>query len=432
MTNLGWPARGFECRNVAFGLLGVLTGFVVSTCVSAPSVDTQSAALQLGKTFSGDNGALGGAASFVAARDAGAPNDAPLIVAYQDPQLSARVLACTALAYDDGPNQTLDRPAFVRAASGLAAIGDQLAVLQDDAQFLGLWHPSGSVTSLPLPPGPGDRRRFEERFHNRHLKFDLEAALSLADGEQEVLVGFGSGSIPERQRILLVLGRHKSEQGSGTGVARHESEQGRGTGVALLDGAALYSELARAAADLGATLNLEGAAVQGGRLLLAHRGSGARHSAADSAVFTVDASEFLAWLRGSAAVPSVSKLQRYDLGVEQGVPYGFSGLGEYDERAVLFTASAEDTASPLDDGAVLGSRIGVIEEHVARWTPLVNSAGEPLSVKAESTLLKSGSPDRVWVVLDPDDPDAAAALCEVELRGAWPRRALERPRDTTR
>ena len=55
-----------------------------------------------------------------------------------DASLSARVISRTALVYGAGADAALDRAPYVRAASSLNRFGDELAVIQDDANFLAL------------------------------------------------------------------------------------------------------------------------------------------------------------------------------------------------------------------------------------------------------------------------------------------------------
>jgi len=129
-----------------------------------------------------------------------------LIPGYQDPALRARVVRSIPLLYADGAYAALDRPAHVRAGSGIAWIGGLLAVVQDDANFIALVDPASyDVRALTLPAGEGGVRLFGSDRGNKQLKLDLEACVALPDGPGgEMLVAFGSGSTPQRERIVLV------------------------------------------------------------------------------------------------------------------------------------------------------------------------------------------------------------------------------------
>src|SRR5687768_6481183 len=104
------------------------------------------------------------------------------------------------LLYGEGPCSDDDRPAHVRAASGLVWWGGELALVQDDAAFLALCQPAGGgVRSVALPRGPGGHRQFDDARGNKADKLDLEAVFTAG----ELLVGLGSGATPARRRALL-------------------------------------------------------------------------------------------------------------------------------------------------------------------------------------------------------------------------------------
>src|SRR5690349_10209421 len=58
--------------------------------------------------------------------------------AVRDEQMAAVMTARAPLTYAAGADAALDRPAHVRAASGIAWLGGRLAVVQDDASFVAL------------------------------------------------------------------------------------------------------------------------------------------------------------------------------------------------------------------------------------------------------------------------------------------------------
>jgi uncharacterized protein DUF6929 len=305
-----------------------------------------------------------------------------------DPRLGVRILAARRLAYDAPAAAGEDRPAHVRAASGLAFQGGRLFVVQDDAAFVAVVA-GESVTALLLPRGSDGRRRFELALGNREAKLDLEACLAV-DGE---LWAFGSGSLPVREQIVRV----------------------DGADVRLVPAGPFYASL-RAA--LGGALNLEGVARVGAALWLFHRGN----TGADDgpAVLEVELEALRRWLDGRSALPVVGSVVRYDLGALDGARLGFSDACAdpcADHGRVLYLATAEAAADAVADGPVLGSQLGVIEDGAVRAAPLRSSDGRPL--KAEGLALDPARPDRAWIALDPDAPDEPAELLEVELTGPW-------------
>jgi hypothetical protein len=330
-------------------------------------------------------------------------------VGAQDPSLRACVVGHVPLLYDEGPDAALDRPAHVRAGSGLTRLGGRLAVVQDDAHFVALVDPdSGRVRSIPLPPGRGGRRQFDEQRGTKHWKLDLEACVSAPAEGGELLVAFGSGSGPARERILTLLSR-----------------PGAPVRIRLHDARRLY-ELLRSTQDFaGSELNLEGAVLLGGDTLrLFQRGNGAPRGDR----VPVDATAELSWsglcaylaAPEHAPLPALREVVQYELGTLGGVRLSFTDAAALD-GAVAFLAVAEASPDAVRDGPVSGVALGVLEPTgAARWAPLHGADGQGFTGKAEGLCFDASRPDRAWIVLDRDDPAAPAELCELELSGTWP------------
>ena len=76
-----------------------------------------------------------------------------------DRALEAVVVSRHRLSYETGEDSAQDRPAHVRAASSIAWIGDRIALVQDDSNFVALVQPTtGAVHPIALPRGEGDRK----------------------------------------------------------------------------------------------------------------------------------------------------------------------------------------------------------------------------------------------------------------------------------
>jgi len=312
-------------------------------------------------------------------------------IAVIDPALEVRVHGVRELRYDAAADANDDRPAHVRAASGLAMHHGRLVVVQDDASFFGVVGGEG-VTAMKLPRGSDGRRRFEVALGNKLDKLDLESVVSVDDE----LWAFGSGSLPIRDKICRVL----------HGVAR------------VQEAAPLYARLREA---LDGALNIEGAArVQAlGRdeLWLFHRGNtGPRDPG--PAVLRLRTHDLRAWLDATASMPALVDVDGYSLGEVGGVRLGFTDAVADGDR-VFYVAAAERSPNAIDDGAASGSQIGVIDvaSGSVRATMFTGLDGAP--VKAEGIALDPARPKRAWIALDPDDPEAAAPLLDVELVGPW-------------
>lgn len=322
----------------------------------------------------------------------------------------ARVVSRTTLRYTDGPDRATDRPAHVRAGSGLCFVetprGKRLAVVQDDASFLALVDPATKrVDALALPSMDGVRQ-FDDMRGNKELKLDLEciANLPAKAGAGSMLVALGSGSSPLRERIVL------------SRVDRSPPE------VRVVDGAALYAALRALPlfANTGAELNIEGMALlPNGMLRLFQRGNGA---GALNATVDVPWAGLRAHLEDGAPLPRLANPRRWDLGVMDGVPLTFTDAAVDGDR-IFVLASAEDSPSATEDGRVAGCAFGVLADGgqpgALPLTPILDENGAPFVGKAEGLVVDQGQGDlarrRAWIVLDTDDPRAPAQLLELAL-----------------
>ena len=129
--------------------------------------------------------------------------------ATRDPDLAAIVTSATPLLYDAGADASLDRPAYVRAGSGLARTRGGFALIQDDANFIALISRDPlRVTALALPAGEGGKRQFDVTRGNKKHKLDLEACFSVDEPDGTLFVAMGSGSKGHDLREQIVTVRY--------------------------------------------------------------------------------------------------------------------------------------------------------------------------------------------------------------------------------
>lgn len=321
-----------------------------------------------------------------------------LRVAKRDLRLRARVTSSRPLLYSAGADRSTDRPAHVRAASGICAFAGRLAIVQDDAAFIALLEPSGDVSAVTLPSGPNGARQFDDGRGNKADKPDLESCFTWSSPHKDVLVGLGSGSTRARDRVAL--------------VEDHDLSRGL-----LVDAGAFYDALRADEHFAGSELNLEGAVLlDDGRVRLFQRGNGAPAGSRlpVDATAHVDAAALLAFLRGSGSPPPFCDVVQWQLGDIDGVRLTFTDATPTAGR-VLFLACAEDSPDAIRDGPVAGTAVGVFDDDdgSARFALLEGRD----AAKAEGIVITA--PGRGFLVLDPDDPDAPAELCELELTGPW-------------
>ncbi|HEX6748611.1 MAG TPA: hypothetical protein VF092_15040 [Longimicrobium sp.] len=318
-----------------------------------------------------------------------------------DPTLAARVVRTVPLRYADGADAAFDRPAHVRAASGIVRVGGRIAVVQDDANFIALVDPAtGLATAVTLPAGEGGARQFDDERGNKRFKLDLESCVVLRDGEGEMLAAFGSGSTPLRERIVLVRGLDSPEP---------ELE--------IVDASELYARLRAETAFAGSELNVEGAAIFRGTLRLFNRGNGAPRGdlRGVNATCDLDLATLLASLRDPTLPPPVPRgVVQYELGEIAGFPLTFTDAAVLGD-AILYTATAEDSPDATRDGPVAGSAIGIIRGDEARWCEAKDGDGRRYAGKIEGILPLE--PHRALVVVDRDEPGTPSELSEVVLEG---------------
>ena len=300
----------------------------------------------------------------------------------------AQILRRTPLWYHRGADRAIDRPAHLRAAAGLTRWGEQLVVVQDDALFLALLDPAtGRCDDVPLPSADGVRT-FDAARGNKSAKPDLESVVA-CDGE---ILAFGSGSSPQRERILRWSG----------GEPRWWPAPG------------LYALLRETRNFAGSELNVEGAAVWRDQLWLFNRGNGAPtgQTPAIDAVACMPLTAVRPWLAGGPP-PPLTEVWPMDLGVLDGVRLTFTDA-DADADGLVCLAAAEASPNAIDDGAVMGSAIARWRPTGAVWARLWDGDA-PARDKAEGIALDPTRPGHAWVVVDPDDPDRPAELLDVAL-----------------
>lgn len=311
-----------------------------------------------------------------------------------DPNLDVIVRAPRALRYAAGEDQTLDRPVHVRAASSVVWLGRRLAIVQDDANFIALVDPSRPehVESVPLDPGEGGLRQFDDLRGNKKHKLDLEAAV-VVDG---TLIAFGSGSSERREKIAIArdLDAHAT--------------------IKLVNAHAFYAQLRAATSFSGSELNVEGVARVGDSLRFFNRGNGAPHGelVPVDATCDVELVAFLSYVDGGP-VPALGAIVPYDLGAIDGVRLGFTDAAVIDGR-VFYLAAAESSPDATRDGPVAGVAIGTLDGlRYAR----VRCEDGPFDGKAEG--LAFIGERHGYLVIDRDEPLTAGELWSFELRGDW-------------
>jgi hypothetical protein len=328
------------------------------------------------------------------------------IEATLDPHLSATIVSTRALRFPDGPDPHEDRAAHVRAASGLTHVGDLLAIVQDDSNFIILFDPvRQSFFYVPLPRGHGGMRQFDDERGNKTFKLDLESCTAVPWSEATAVIAFGSGSTEQREQVAWVID------------PASEKPQ-----IELRRARSLYEALRTETRFSGSQLNLEGVIYADGRIRLINRGNGARRDSLVpiNATVDVDWQSLERYLRDPLreAPPPLLDVRTCELGSLHGVPLGFTDAAAFG-GSMMYTAAAEITSDATLDGPVVGSVIGIITGESARWTPLRTVEGSLYVGKVEGITADPSNPARVYLVIDRDDPAQPSELCLAVLEGSW-------------
>ena len=312
----------------------------------------------------------------------------PVLRATHDAASKAVLDEIVPLRYERAAHDRHELPPHVRAASALRRLAHRLVIVQDDVDAFAERDAAGVVRPVLLPARPSGRRVFDDAGGNKHEKLDLEACVALADGR---LVAFGSGSMPARERLVVWNGAEPA---------------------VVIDARAVYAELRNAVTDGETRLNLEGAVVADGRLVLFHRGNDVPRGAGEpvNAIAELALDDLVSWLDRAGAPPRVAKTTRVDLGAIDGVPFGFTDAVAIDAARIVVLACAEDSACAISDGPVLGVRVGLLDERGLRMADVYETDGKPTRLKLEGIERRAASESEFDVVADVDRPDAAARL----------------------
>jgi PAS domain-containing protein len=327
----------------------------------------------------------------------------PIIHSLRDPACQAIVKSSTPLFYREGADSECDRPAHVRAGSSLSWFGNQLAVVQDDSNFLVLIDPYNfEVEAITLPAGELGLRQFDDQRGNKQFKLDLEACTTVPTTNGDLFLAFGSGSTARREQILIV----------------RESEP---SSFILQSAKTLYTTLRNHTEFSGSELNIEGALFQHGKIRLFNRGNGSRQGILlpVNATGDLDWEELSAYLKNpdSRQPPSLQNICQYDLGSLNGLRLSFTDA-TVTQRGIIFSSTAEASPDVTSDGIVTGSALGILDAN-PRWVEIRNTDGSLFKGKVEGVCPFKERENGLFVVVDADEPTSPCELCEIELLGNW-------------
>lgn len=257
----------------------------------------------------------------------------------------------------------------VSAASGCVVKDGRVYVVADDDPHLWGFSIEGArVERLRLLHGalPTDAKA------RKAVKPDFEALAALPDGS---LFALGSGSTARRRKAALVKNGHAT----------------------VIDCTPLFVVLEQ---QFDA-LNLEAAVVVGDQLVLGQRGNG---PGSQNALIRLGLQEVLmGFTAGELPSVAIEGIDPLELGKLEGVPLSLTDLTLSLDGRVCFSAAAEDTDDPYEDGACTGSVVGELSGNRVLWQTAIDQV-----LKIEG--LAQYDANRWVMVADADDPSVPAKL----------------------
>jgi hypothetical protein len=281
---------------------------------------------------------------------------------------------------------------WVRSGSALVRFGKRLALIQDDALWLAWLDGDGELKAESLTTDASGERLF----YDKRKKPDFEAAAVVAGAPERLLV-FGSGGLASRERVAILS----------------ESQA-----VRLVEATELYANLRRELALAGAELNIEGAFVDGTRLVLCSRGNAAPSGDIEASDATVELqlTELMAYLDAPRVtpIPRLGQIQRYQLGQLDGVSLTLTDAALHRGRR-YYVAAAEASADAIADGPVYGVSLGVLSGD-PHYALIEDESGGLLREKVEGLTPVPDSDD--WLaIVDADDVTKPSNLLRLRCHG---------------
>jgi hypothetical protein len=148
-----------------------------------------------------------------------------------------------------------------------------------------------------------------------------------------------------------------------------------------------------------------------GTLRLMQRGNG--KGGADAFIDVNAAALFEALAHDGKAIPALA-VTRLSLGATDGVRLTPTDLARRGD-GLVFVAAAEDSPNAVDDGAVVGAAVGVLDGGTAKWARLVDESGRPLTDKPEGICADATDASKLWLVTASASPARRS-----RRRTAWP------------
>lgn len=270
-------------------------------------------------------------------------------------------------------------PRYIAAASGLAVHHGQMFIVGDDETHLAVFDESSAEPGKLMRLFP--EARLADPVKRKAAKPDLETLLVFpAVGEFPFggLLALGSGSSAKRRRaVILPFDSH-----------------GRLAKARILSVDGLFAAVGMVVPEV----NIEGAVIRNGELILFNRGN---RNYPETILITFRADDF----RSANPRPIWSKTARLpDIG---GIPLTVTDACLLEGGSILASTVAEDTGNAYDDGGLLGAAFVLFNSDLS--VDRVDMIEPPVKIEGVHAR-RNGTQIEILAVSDADDPAKAAGL----------------------
>ena len=279
----------------------------------------------------------------------------------------------------------------VSSGSGLAYLNNAAYLVGDDASYIAVMPNTDSnvYTRIALNTNAGIGRV------EKDIKHDLEAALIGTIGKHPFLFAFGSGSLtPYRDTMFAIDLKNNSISFK----------------CSLLP---LYKAIKTKAAIKDHELNIEGAALAGGKLFLFNRGN--------NIAIIIAWAEFIKYIQEPMGLIPNFEFQKISLPVINNFSVGISGACAINKNEILFTASLEETHDNIADGTIKGSYIGVLRLNKQNEISLVSlqqfkdASGKIILDKLEAIEIIKQQGNSIQALAMADNDDGKSKLFYLDI-----------------
>lgn len=280
----------------------------------------------------------------------------------------------------------------IPSASGVEVFGEAIYIIGDDSSWLFRLDQNYKIKErVPLLP----KQELSDRAIAKAHKPDFEAMTFARIRNEKTLLIFGSGSKPMMRDALVMVFPESGHRVESFNLSK------------------LYGSLRKDHIAEGRELNIEAATADENCLYLFHRGN----ILGNNLMFSFALKEFCDYVFGLQEEIPICEARSFELPKVAGIVSGFSGASMLDQTRIVFSSSVEDTKNEIDDGAVLGSFIGILDLKTGQIeSRLLQEKDSPLLSKVESVALGKVSRGIYSLLAVTDSDGGHSELLEIELK----------------